>query len=67
LLPGCGVEVDLGGDDGDSSPDAGTYAGTTSQGLPIAFSVTPDGDLVDIQFAWRARCEDERRGESIAR
>lgn len=58
VLPGCGVEVDLGGGDSDSAPEAGTYAGTTSQGLPIAFSVTPDGDVAGLQFAWRARCED---------
>src|SRR5688500_10016855 len=57
-LAGCGVEVDLGGDGSGSAPEAGTYAGTTSQGLPIAFSVSPDGDMVDVVFAWRARCED---------
>ena len=42
-LGGCGVDVDLGGDDRGSAPEAGTYAGTTSQGLPIAFSVSPGG------------------------
>src|SRR5687767_3010235 len=57
-LAGCGVEVDTGGDESDSDPAVGTYAGTTSQGLPIAFAVSPDGDVVDVVFAWRARCED---------
>ena len=47
-----------GGNVADAAPTAGTYAGTTSQGLPIAFSVTPDGDVSGLQFAWRARCED---------
>src|SRR5688572_27414172 len=56
-VAGCGVEVDLDGDESDSAPEAGTYAGRTSQGLPIAFSVSPDGDVVDVVFAWRARCE----------
>jgi hypothetical protein len=56
--PGCGVEVDLGGDESGAAPEAGTYAGTTSQGLPIAFSVSPNGDVLDVVFAWRARCED---------
>ena len=57
VLPGCGVDVDLGGE-GDSAPEAGSYAGTTSQGLPIGFSVSPEGDVLDVVFAWRARCED---------
>ena len=58
VLPGCGVDVDLGGEEDDSAPQAGTYGGTTSQGLPIAFSVSPSGDVLDLRFAWRARCED---------
>ena len=58
-LSGCGIEVNIDAG-GDSSPDAGTYAGTTSQGLPIAFSVTPAGGLESVRFGWRARCEDGR-------
>lgn len=50
--------MDINTGDDDSAPQAGSYAGTTSQGLPIGFSVTPEGDVVDIQFGWRARCED---------
>ena len=57
VLSGCDVDVDLGKDD-ESAPKTGTYAGTTSQGLPITFSVNPAGDVVDVVFAWRARCED---------
>jgi hypothetical protein len=64
-LPGCGVDVNV-GDDGEggsnastaASPAPGTYAGTTSQGLPIAFSLSPAGQVENVQFAWRARCED---------
>jgi hypothetical protein len=56
-LPGCGIEDSINGG-GDSSPDTGTYAGTTSQGLPIAFSVTPAGQVESVRFGWRARCED---------
>jgi hypothetical protein len=55
-LPGCGIDVSINGG-GDSSPEAGTYAGTTSQGLPITFSVTPAG-IESVRFGWRARCED---------
>jgi hypothetical protein len=64
-LPGCDVDVNLGGDDGGdsgasaaASPTPGPYAGTTSQGLPIAFSVSSAGRVENVQFAWRARCED---------
>ena len=37
----------------------GTYAGTTSQGLPIEFTV--DATAIDgISFRWRAKCADGR-------
>ena len=35
----------------------GNYAGTTSQGLPISFTVTPTA-VESIQFGWRAICAD---------
>jgi len=60
VLPGCGVNVSInsGSDNGSSSRQTGTYAGTTSQGLPISFSVTPAGAVESVRFGWRARCED---------
>ena len=33
------------------------FVGTTSQGLPISFTVTPTS-VESIQFAWRAVCSD---------
>ena len=58
-LAGCGIEINIDdGGGGESSRDAGTYAGRTSQGLPIAFSVTPAGGVAGVRFGWRARCED---------
>ena len=38
-----------------SSPHA--YAGTTEQGLPIAFVVSK-GAVNEVRFGWRARCQD---------
>jgi hypothetical protein len=35
----------------------GSYEGTTSQGLPISFTVTPTS-VEDVYFGWRARCAD---------
>jgi hypothetical protein len=35
----------------------GDYEGTTSQGLPISFTVTPTS-VEDVVFGWRARCAD---------
>jgi hypothetical protein len=58
LLPGCGEDDDTDRGTAEPAAEVGTYAGTTSQGLPIAFSVTPDGHVRDVRFAWRARCED---------
>src|SRR4051794_31291316 len=63
-LPGCGIEVNINDGGGDSSPQTGTYAGTTSQGLPIAFSVTPAGQVESVRFGWRARCEDGQLHEN---
>lgn len=37
----------------------GDYRGTTSQGLPIFFTVTPTS-IEDVTFGWRARCADGR-------
>lgn len=37
----------------------GDYQGTTSQGLPIFFTVTPTS-VEDVVFGWRARCADGR-------
>jgi hypothetical protein len=59
-LTGCGIEVNLDAAGADASPEAGAYAGTTSQGLPIAFSVTSTGRVEGVRFGWRARCEDGR-------
>jgi hypothetical protein len=43
-----------------SGASAGGFAGTTSQGLPISFTVT--SGLVDsIMFSWRAVCADGQR------
>ena len=41
------------------APDSGSaaYSGTTSQGLPISFSLANDYVLT-VRFGWRARCED---------
>jgi hypothetical protein len=45
---------------------ATSYAGTTDQGLPISFSVTPQA-VVDISFGWRAPCADGQvRSNSIS-
>lgn len=39
-------------------PVPGSYVGVTSQGLPISFVVTA-GDVVrNVEFGWRAKCED---------
>ena len=38
----------------------GTYAGTTSQGLPITFTVSRNA-VLSIDFGWRARCADGRK------
>ncbi len=35
----------------------GDYEGTTSQGLPISFTITPTS-VEDVVFGWRARCAD---------
>ena len=35
------------------------FVGTTSQGLPISFTVTPTS-VESIQFAWRAVCSDNQ-------
>ena len=35
------------------------FAGTTSQGLPISFTVTPTS-VASIEFAWRAVCSDNQ-------
>lgn len=35
----------------------GEYVGSTSQGLPISFAVTPAG-VNSVQFQWRATCAD---------
>jgi hypothetical protein len=49
---------------GGSAPDAGgsvaagTYSGTTSQGLPITFVVSSPGTVGRVSFGWRALCED---------
>ena len=46
-----------------SGPTA--YSGTTEQGLPISFGVTP-GAVVELTFGWRAPCADGRaRSNSI--
>ncbi len=37
----------------------GAYAGTTSQGLPISFTVAP-ATVDAVAFRWRARCADGR-------
>jgi len=37
----------------------GTYAGITSQGLPISFTVT-ETSVENVSFVWRARCADGR-------
>ncbi len=35
------------------------FVGTTSQGLPVSFTVTPTS-VESIQFAWRAVCSDKQ-------
>jgi hypothetical protein len=40
-----------------TSAASGDYVGTTSQGLPISFTVTPTS-VESIQFSWRAICAD---------
>jgi hypothetical protein len=40
-----------------SGAAAGTYTGTTSQGLHISFAVTRSG-VESVQFDWRATCAD---------
>ena len=42
-----------------------TYSGTTEQGLPFVFAVTPSA-VVELTFGWRAPCADgEVRSNSI--
>jgi hypothetical protein len=42
-----------------------TYSGTTAQGLPFVFAVTPSA-VVELTFGWRAPCADgEVRSNSI--
>ncbi len=41
----------------DTTFRTGSYEGTTSQGLPISFTVTPTS-VEDVFFGWRARCAD---------
>jgi hypothetical protein len=43
-----------------SGPSAGGFAGRTSQGLPISFTVTP-GSVNSITFTWQAVCADGQR------
>jgi hypothetical protein len=50
-LAGCGTST--------SGSSGSTYAGTTSQGLPISFAVTPRS-IESIQFGWQATCADGR-------
>ena len=60
-LFGCDADGDdaaPAGQETAAAPEAGTYAGSTSQGLPIAFSVSDAGRVEIVQFAWRARCDD---------
>jgi len=40
-----------------SGVTAGDYVGSTSQGLPISFDITPAG-VNSVQFEWRATCAD---------
>ncbi len=40
-------------------PPEGRYVGQTSQGLPISFIVA-GGEIHEINFGWRARCDDGR-------
>jgi hypothetical protein len=42
-----------------SGASAGSFAGTTSQGLPISFTVTSTS-VNSISFTWRAVCADRR-------
>ena len=38
----------------------GSYSGSTSQGLPITFTVTPTS-VESVDFAWTARCADGQK------
>jgi len=60
VIAGCGIEVNIDGSGGNSDPETGSYSGTTSQGLPIAFELTEAGAVEGVRFGWRARCEDGR-------
>lgn len=43
--------------DSSSGASAGSFAGTTNQGLPISFTVT-SSSVASITFAWQAVCAD---------
>ncbi len=45
---------------GRSGFEAGTYKGTTSQGLPITLTVSQTA-VPSVEFGWRAKCADGRR------
>jgi len=61
MLIGCGGSgQDLGGrgtTSGSLAFRTGTFQGTTSQGLPIVFTVGPRS-IEGVLFRWRARCAD---------
>ncbi len=67
-VAGCGGSTKTVTRTVDSSPAAPSaevtslprdFVGTTSQGLPISFTVTPTS-VESIQFAWRAVCSDNQ-------
>ncbi len=55
-LAGCGASA---GTSASGPVGSGSYVGTTSQGLPISFIVTPTS-VQSIQFGWQAICADGR-------
>jgi hypothetical protein len=53
-LAGCGTSTNT---STNTSLASGDYVGTTSQGLPISFTVTPTS-VESIRFSWQAICAD---------
>jgi len=54
----CSTGFAVAGCGGSSSAvSSGAFDGSTSQGLPISFFVTPSG-VGSVQFEWRAKCDD---------
>ena len=54
---GCGGTSKNASTGSAGSVASGSFAGTTSQGLPVSFTVT-SGAIAAVQFGWVAKCAD---------